>query len=156
LSSIWFIKLFQVQDKLEARDRTNTDIFVIYQTTTQLFVSRTSCLIYQNSISSPKNHIKQKNYSMLLKFVMCCSALCCVVLSYTVLSSTYCFANQTQPWSHPVLMQFKLVLALSIYAFYFLITLLFKLCIIYAFYLHFIFLVNFISCSLLSAFYISS
>jgi len=40
---------------------TKTDIFVPHQTTTQLFVPHTSCLKYQNSISSPKNHIKQKN-----------------------------------------------------------------------------------------------
>jgi len=50
----------QVHDKLEARDRTKTDIFFPHQTTAQLFVSRTSWLKYQNNISSPKNHIKQK------------------------------------------------------------------------------------------------
>ena len=32
---------------------------------------------------------------MLLQFVMYYSALCCVVMSCTVLFSTYCFANQT-------------------------------------------------------------
>jgi len=39
---------------------TKTYIFVPHQTTSQLFVSRTSCLKYQNNISSLKNHIKQK------------------------------------------------------------------------------------------------
>ena len=61
LSSVLFIKLFQVQNKLEARDKTQTGIFVPHQTTTQLFVPHTSCLKYQNSVSSPKIHIKQKN-----------------------------------------------------------------------------------------------
>jgi len=36
-----------------------TEFFVPHQTTTQLFVPRTSCLKYQNSILSTKNRIKQ-------------------------------------------------------------------------------------------------
>ncbi|KEH20653.1 hypothetical protein MTR_8g081630 [Medicago truncatula] len=39
LSSVWFVKQFQGQDKLEARDRTKTAIFVPRQTTSQLFVT---------------------------------------------------------------------------------------------------------------------
>jgi len=39
---------------------TKTEIFVPHQTTTQLFVPHTSCLKHQNSILSPKNHIKQE------------------------------------------------------------------------------------------------
>jgi len=79
LSGVWFVKLFWVQNKLEARDRTKTDIFVPHQTTTQLFVSRTSCLKYQNIISSLKNRIKQK------KTIRCYKNLSCVVLSCVML-----------------------------------------------------------------------
>jgi len=67
---------------------TKTYIFVPHQTTTQFFVSRTSCLKYQNNISFPKNRIKQK-------IIQCHTVLCCDVLSCTVMSSAYCFANQT-------------------------------------------------------------
>jgi len=76
-------------DKFEARDMTKTDIFVSHQTTTQLFVSRTSCLKYQNNISFGKNRIK--------KIIQCDKNLSCTVLSCVVLFclSTYCFANQT-------------------------------------------------------------
>jgi len=47
-------------------DRTKTDFFVPHQITSQLFVPRTSCLKYQNNISSPKNRIKQKGLITLL------------------------------------------------------------------------------------------
>jgi len=63
---------------------TKIDIFVPHQTTTQLFVPRTSCLKYQNSISSPKNHIKQKK---LFNAIKICPVLFCLVLCYSVL---YC------------------------------------------------------------------
>jgi len=90
LSSVWFIKLFHVQDKLEARDRTKTDIFVPHQTTSQLFVPNTSCLKYQNSISSPKNHIKQKKiiqcYYNLSCTILHCVVLLCLVLFCSVLT----------------------------------------------------------------------
>ena len=95
LSSVWFVKLFQVQDKLEARDMTKTDIFVPHQTTSQLFVPRTNCLKHQNSISSPKNRLK--------KIIQChknlsCLVLPCIVLFFLILLySTCCFANQTHP-----------------------------------------------------------
>ncbi|AES77667.1 hypothetical protein MTR_7g013500 [Medicago truncatula] len=39
------------KDKLEARDRTKTHIFVSHQITAQLFVLRTSCLEYQNILT---------------------------------------------------------------------------------------------------------
>jgi len=55
-----------------------TDIFVPHQTTAQLFVSRTSCLKYQNSISSSKNRIKQK-------LIQCYKNLSCIVLPCVVL-----------------------------------------------------------------------
>jgi len=57
---------------------TKTDIFVPHQTTTQLFVPHTSCLKYQNNISSPKNCIKQK-------IIQCHKNLSCVVLPCIVL-----------------------------------------------------------------------
>jgi len=62
---------------------TKIDIFVPHQTTAQLFVPRTSCLKYQNSISSPKNRIKQKNiqcYKNLSCTVLPCVVLFCLVL----------------------------------------------------------------------------
>jgi len=89
LSSVLFVKLFQVQDKLEARDMTKTDIFVLHQTTAQLFVSRTSCLKCQNNISSPKNRIKQKIiqcHKKLLCTVLSCVVLFCLVLFCLVLT----------------------------------------------------------------------
>ena len=65
---------------------TETDIFVSHQTTTQLFVPHTSCLKYQNSISSLKNHIKLKRLfnaikicHVLFSIVLCCSVLYCSV-----------------------------------------------------------------------------
>jgi len=65
---------------------TKTDIVVPHQTTTQLFVTRTSCLKYQNSISSPKNRIRQKKlfntikiYHVLFCLVLCCSILYCSI-----------------------------------------------------------------------------
>jgi len=59
-------------------DKTKIDIFVPHQTTSQLFVSRTSCLKYQNSISSPKNRIKQK-------IIQCYENLSCIVMPCVVL-----------------------------------------------------------------------
>jgi len=67
---------------------TKSEIFVPHQTTTQLFVPRTSCLKHQNSISSLKNHIQQKIIQYHKKIVMYCSALCCAVLLCIVLYST--------------------------------------------------------------------
>ena len=78
MSNVWFVKLFQGHDKLEARDRTKTEIFVPHQTATQLFVTHTSCLKHQNNISFLKNHIKQK----IIQFH---KNLFCVVLLYFVL-----------------------------------------------------------------------
>lgn len=63
---------------------TKTDIFVPHQTTAQLSVPRTSCLKYQNSISSPKNRIKQK-------IIPCHKNLSGVVLPYVVLFSLVLF-----------------------------------------------------------------
>jgi len=97
LSSVWFVKLFQVHDKLEAMDMTKTDIFVPHQTITQIFVPRTDCLKYQNNISFPKDRIKQK-------IIQRHENLSCAVLPYIVLFflilflySTCSFANQTHP-----------------------------------------------------------
>jgi len=106
LSRVWFVKLFQVQDKLEARDRTKTDIFVLNQTTAQLFVSRTNCLKYQNSISSPKNRIKQKKkiqcYKNLSCAVMSCVVLFCLVLFCSVL--TVLQTKRTLSWIMKMIM----------------------------------------------------
>jgi len=60
--------------------RQRTYIFVPHETTTQLFVPCTSCLKYQNNISSLKNRIKQK-------IIQCYKNLSCVVLPCVVLFS---------------------------------------------------------------------
>jgi len=57
---------------------TKTEIFVPHQTTTQLFVPHTSCLKHQNSISSPKNHIKQE-------IIQYHKNLSCAIMPYVVL-----------------------------------------------------------------------
>jgi len=67
-----------------------TEIFVTHQTTSQLFVPHTSCLKHQNSISSLKNHIKQKIiqyhknlFRVVLPYVMLfCFVLFCPVLNF--------------------------------------------------------------------------
>jgi len=87
LSCVWFVKLFQVHDKLEARDRVKTSIFVPYQTTTQLFVPRTDCLKYRNSILSPKIRIKEK-------IIQCHKNLSCVVLPCIVMFFLVLFYTQ--------------------------------------------------------------
>jgi len=85
LSSVWSVKLFQGQDKLEAREKTKTEIFVPHQTKTQLFVPRTSCRKHQNNISTLKNYIKQKiiqYHKNLFCVVLPCILLFCFVLFY--------------------------------------------------------------------------
>jgi len=67
---------------------TKTEIFVPHQTTTQLFVTRTSYLKYQNNILSTKFRIRPKIIQH-YKNMLCCSV--CTVMC------TYCFANQTRP-----------------------------------------------------------
>jgi len=64
---------------------TKIDIFVPHQTTTQFFVSRTSCLKYTNNILSSKNRIKQK------KIIQCYKNLFCTVLPCVVLSCLVSF-----------------------------------------------------------------
>jgi len=74
---------------------TKTDICVPHKTATQLFVSRTSCLKYQNNISFPKNHIKQQKLFNAIKIcpVLFCLALCCFVLYCSVQYLLFCKPN---------------------------------------------------------------
>jgi len=80
LSSVWFVKLFQVHDKLKARDRTKTDIFVPRHTTSQLFVPRSSCLKLAFRPQKLYKKIYIQCYINLSCTVLTCVVMLCLVL----------------------------------------------------------------------------